>query len=47
MALGRSSTKMIEQVYAHLSPEFKQSEMKKTQLGMGNGNGRQPEAKSA
>lgn len=37
--VGHSSTKMIEQVYAHLSPEFKNSEMNKLQLGLGNGNG--------
>lgn len=36
--VGHSSTKMIEQVYAHLSPEFKNGEMQKLQLGIGNGN---------
>ena len=35
--VGHSSTKMIEQVYAHLSPEFKNGEMNKLQLGLGNG----------
>ncbi|MDA0577301.1 MAG: site-specific integrase, partial [Verrucomicrobia bacterium] len=37
--VGHSSTKMIEQVYAHLSPQFKEGEMKKLQLGLGGGNG--------
>jgi len=37
--VGHSSTKMIEQVYAHLSPEFKNNEMNKLQLGLMNGNG--------
>lgn len=37
--VGHSSTKMIEQVYAHLSPQFKDGEMKKLQLGLGSGNG--------
>jgi len=32
--VGHSSTQMIEQVYAHLSPEFKNNEMNKLQLGL-------------
>lgn len=32
---------MIEQVYAHLSPEFKINEMSKLQLGLGTGNDNQ------
>jgi len=36
--VGHSSIKMIQEVYAHLSPEFKNSEMQKLQLGIGNGN---------
>lgn len=35
--VGHSTTRMIEQVYAHLSPGFKNGEMQKIQLGLGNG----------
>jgi len=35
--VGHSSTRMIEQVYAHLSPKFKNGEMQKLQLGLMNG----------
>ena len=37
--VGHSSIKMIQEVYAHLSPDFKNSEMQKLQLGIGNGSG--------
>jgi integrase len=36
--VGHSSIKMIQEVYAHLSPDFKNSEMQKLQLGIGQGN---------
>jgi len=36
--VGHSSIKMIQEVYAHLSPEFKNGEMQKLQLGIGQGN---------
>ena len=43
--VGHSTTRMIEQVYAHLSPEFRNGEMRKIQLGLGNG--MKPEEKTA
>jgi hypothetical protein len=43
--VGHASTRMIEQVYAHLSPEFRNGEIEKIQLGLGNG--QQPEERSA
>lgn len=43
--VGHSTTRMIEQVYAHLSPGCKNGEMKKIQLGLGNE--QSPEEKSA
>ncbi len=33
--VGHAGTRMIEQVYAHLSPEFKKGEMGKVKIGVG------------
>ena len=39
---GHRTTKMIEEVYGHLSPDYRAAQMRKVDIKFGNGNESEP-----